>query len=167
MKISEISKEIVNVLNKEYENPWKGTYLENYFFLSPATKGTVGEKFISKILENNGFSVLKRINSGHDRIVNGKKAEFKFAITSNRNNLWHCIFNHTSWNKDWEIIYFCCINGDENIRLVSFTKEELPSDLFQHQQGGKNSDNDDYFCQGERTSMLFMHPNANRIIGEF
>lgn len=132
MKISEISKEIVNVLNKEYENPWKGTYLKNYFFLSPATKGTVGEKFISKILENNGFSVLKRINSGHDRIVNGKKAEFKFAITSNRNNLWHCIFNHISWNKDWEIIYFCCINGDENIRLVSFTKEELPSDLFQH-----------------------------------
>ena len=167
MKMSEMSKENINILNKEYENPWKGTCLENYFLLSPAAKGALGEKFVSKILKENCFSVLNGINSGHDRIVNGKKAEIKFAIASNKNNFWYCIFNHISWSKDWEVIYFCCINGDESIRLVSFTKEELPLDLFQHQQGGKNNNNDDYFCQGEKTSMLLMHPDANRIIGEF
>lgn len=42
--MSEMSKEIVNILNKECENPWKGTRLENYFLLSPAAKGTLWRK---------------------------------------------------------------------------------------------------------------------------
>lgn len=150
--------ELIDYINGNLSDPWVGTPFEGYVFLSPKQKGEFGEKFISKyftIIKNS--KVQKPLNAGHDRIVDDKKIEFKFSLATRdkKNGVKkdQFIINHISRDKDWERLVFFGINFDENdARMIWFTKDDflkhLDSDdcLFNHQQGGKSIENDDYIC---------------------
>jgi hypothetical protein len=149
---------LINYINENLSDPWTGTPFEGYVFLSPKQKGEFGEKFISKYFYTiKNSNVQKPINSGHDRIVDNKKTEFKFSLaTRNGKNgvkKDQFIINHISKDKDWERLVFFGINFDENdSRMLWFTKDDFLNYLeyehciFNHQQGGKSIKNDDYIC---------------------
>ena len=145
-------------------NPWKGTPLEDYYALNPASKGNKAEEIVSKILTSLFYEVKPRLNPGHDRIINDVKTEIKFATAVNRNNQWQCIFNHIGFEKDWDQILLVCVNGDCEIRGVVFTKENFPKDLLSHQQGGASSVNDDYMINSGHSEELLFYRGGQLII---
>ena len=147
----------------ENDNPWKNTPYENYYLLTPRKKGSFAEKAISCLLTELNYNVQNPVNTGHDRIVNGYKTEIKFGLTTNKNNNWETIFNHISINKDWEKILFCCINGDLSVRVVQFSRDNLPQILLKNQQGGKQIQNDDFMINGNKTTQLMFDEKAEVI----
>ena len=164
MKLSNMSSNVVNYLEGLAYNPWRGTILENYYALNPASKGSKGEQVVEEILKEHGYIVRNRQNAGHDRIINDVKTEIKFALAVNKNENFQCIFNHIGMSKDWDEIILCCVNGDMEIRMVSFTKDTFPIDLCSRQQGGKNGGNDDYMCNANNSYDLLYHENAKILI---
>lgn len=141
-------------------NPWRGTPVEYYSNLNPASKGAKGEEIVSILLARAGHRVMARQNAGHDRIVDEKKTEIKFALATGRNMDYACIFNHIGLKKDWEQIIFVCVNGDGNIKGKLFQKNELPLSLLNRQQGGQSGDNDDYMVAGENAIKLLNSSNG-------
>lgn len=137
------------------QDPWKGTELEGYVYLSPKQKGEFGERLVSKILTSLNFLVEKASTSGHDRIIDGIKTEIKFsvAIRDRENGVIKDNFflNHISIGKDWERLIFLGINSlaENDYYLVYFTKnnfiENIASPFISIQQSGSHSGNDDYF----------------------
>jgi hypothetical protein len=164
MKLNNMSSNVTNYLEGLAYNPWNGTILEGYYALNPASKGSKGEQAVEEILKQLGYNVQRRKNAGHDRIVNGVKTEIKFALAVNRNNEYQCIFNHIGMNKDWDEIILCCVNGDMEIRMISFTKNTFPIDLCSRQQGGKDGGNDDFMCNANNSYNLLYHENAKVLI---
>ena len=167
MRVDAINDNVTTYIkNIDYVNPWENTILENYYNSNPASRGSKGEKIVSAILTNLGYDVKDREskNTGHDRIINGVKTEIKFALAAERNTKYGCIFNHVGMQKDWDEIIFCCINGDLEIRIIKYTKDNLPMNLFNTQQGGKNSNNDDYMCNSTNSKALLFHENATIIL---
>lgn len=165
MNMNHMSSNVTKYLEKlATSNPWKDTILENYYTLNPASKGSHGEKIVEEILKQFNYEVKPRVNAGHDRIVNGVKTEIKFALAVNANSDFKCIFNHVGMEKDWEQLILCCVNGDMEIRMVSFTKDNLPIELWTRQQGGKNGGNDDYMCNADNSCKVLWHENANILI---
>lgn len=162
MKLNDIGGNVNTYLNALPKNPWSGTILEDYYALNPASKGSRGESIVSEILKTHNCDVQPRLNAGHDRIVNGVKTEIKFALAVERNCDFKCIFNHIGMEKDWEEIILCCVNGDLEVKMVSFTKENFPIELCSRQQGGKFSANDDYMSSDGRS--LLEHENAKILI---
>lgn len=148
------------LINDIAENPWKNTILADYYALSPVSKGSKAEEFVAKVLTDMGYKVERRRSTGHDRIINGKRTEIKFALATKRNYDYECIFNHIGLKKDWENIIFCCVNGDLTIRMVMFTRDTFPFEVFNTQQGGKSSGNDDYMTSGTRSKELLFHKDA-------
>ena len=71
-----------------------------------------------------------------------------------------CIFNHIGMEKDWDEIILCCVNGDMEIRMVSFTKDNFPLELCSRQQGGKSGGNDDFMCNANNSFDLLHHEDA-------
>lgn len=137
-------------------SPWKGTPLNDFYLLNPKKKGGQGEKIAGAILEKLGYDVNYDVpnNGGYDMIVDGKKTEIKFSLASTRNFIWQFTFNHIGFKKDWEQIIFVGINGDMNIHIVKYDKDNLPQDLLSKQQGGKKGDNDDFMCSGVKSTKL-------------
>lgn len=148
----------------ENVNPWKDTPLENYYSLNPAAKGNKAEEIVANILTSLGYKVSGRRGSGHDRIVNGIKTEIKFATAIGRNNDWQCIYNHIGFEKDWEQILLVCVNGDCEIRGTLYKKENFPKDLLDHQQGGKDSNNDDYMVNIENSKEILFNRDGIAIL---
>ena len=155
-------------LEENVYDPWKGTPLEGYVFLGTKTKGSYGERFISNALERlYGLDIQPPENTGHDRIVGGIKTEFKFTVAHRDSSMQrvkvNCFaVNHVSFGKDWERMVICAINPIENdSHLVYITKDDfiaemaLDAPLFKRQQGGKNSDNDDFFLRGITDCLQF------------
>lgn len=158
MKLDEMSDNVIWCLKEMVNNPWSGTILENYYTLNPASKGSKGESIVSEMLKSLNYKVKPRENTGHDRIVNNVKTEIKFALAVERNNDFKCIFNHIGMAKDWDEIILCCINGNMEVKMVSFTKKNFPIELCSRQQGGNSSKNDDFMCcDGYK---LLEHKNA-------
>jgi hypothetical protein len=158
MKLNEMNSNVIDCLEGMVNNPWSGTILEGYYTLSPASKGSKGENIVSEILKSLNYKVEPRENKGHDRIINDIKTEIKFALAVERNNDFKCIFNHIGMEKDWNEIILCCVNGDMEVKMVSFTKENFPIELCARQQGGKAGSNDDFMCcYGHK---LLEHENA-------
>lgn len=139
-------------------SPWAGTILNDFYLLNPKAKGVKGEKIAEAILTNLGYVVEKtHINNGpFDRFVNGKKTEIKFSLASQRNYDWRFTFNHIGFDKDWEQIIFVGINGDLDIHIVKYNKDEIPMNLLSRQQGGKNGNNDDFMSSGVKSKRLMM-----------
>lgn len=158
MRLNEMSNNVIGCLKEIANNPWAGTLLEGYYALNPASKGSKGESIVSEILKSLDYKVEPRKNKGHDRIVNDIKTEIKFALAVEKNNDFKCIFNHIGMEKDWDEIILCCVNGDMEVKMVSFTKENFPIELCTRQQGGKTGSNDDFMCcYGHK---LLEHENA-------
>ena len=160
MKLSNMSSNVVNYLEGLAYNPWTGTILEGYYALNPASKGSKGEQAVEEMLKQLGYDVQRRKNAGHDRVINGVKTEIKFALAVNRNENFQCIFNHIGMEKDWDEIILCCVNGDMEIRMVSFTKDNFPLELCSRQQGGKSGGNDDFMCNANNSFDLLHHEDA-------
>ena len=160
MKISETNRNVLNCLEKMSSNPWAGTVLEGYYTVNNRQKGARGEEIVEELLKQLGYKVQPPVATGHDRIVNSIKTEIKFSASTARNYDYEFTFNHIGLQKDWEEIIFCGINGDLEIRMVRFNRETFPFELFNTQQGGKDSGNDDYMCVGKYSRMLLFHENA-------
>lgn len=151
-------KSLQDYINQNLKDPWIGTPLQGYVFLSPKQKGEFGERFVSKYMTLAGHDVKKAATStaGHDRII-GYLTEIKFSLATRDRKGGvvkdKFIINHVSVGKDWERLIFCGINKqEEDARIVFITKEDfeehLKSDIcyFNVQQGGKKVGNDDYIC---------------------
>ena len=141
------------------QDPWHDTMFRGYVFMSPKQKGEFGERFVSHYMKEEQCLVERAATStaGHDRVIDGILTEIKFSLATRDKKggavTDKFIINHVSVSKDWERLIFCGINPDESdARIVFFTKEDfvahLESDdcLFNVQQGGKKSGNDDYIC---------------------
>ena len=152
--------ELKDYFTLDNTNPWKNTPLENYYALNPAAKGNKAETIVSNILTSMGHKVANRENAGHDRIIDGIKTEIKFALAAERNCDWGCIFNHIGFEKDWDQILLICVNGDGNIRGVTFNKDTFPKNLLNHQQGGSNSTNDDYMVNSTNSKEILFDSNG-------
>lgn len=148
----------------QLENSWSGTPLEKYHALTPKKKGAYSEKFVRSYLEEKGYKVENPISSGHDFVLEGKKVGLKFGLATDRNTNWRTIFNHIGLQKDWEEIIFVCVNGDCQVRMVKFTKGNLPKKLLSHQQGGNNSENDDYMINGAKARILLFETEGAEVI---
>lgn len=150
-------------------NPWIGTPLESYYYLNPKNKGIYGEQFVKIICaELYHYSINERTNPAHDLIINNFKSEIKFSAASERNFEYMFTFNHIAFNKDWERIIFCGINGDLTEKIIWFTKQDMyeilnTTDFLSRQQGGKTGENDDYMCFNKKSQLLLLHPLAKSL----
>lgn len=161
------SDDEMNALIKEKTvDLWVGTPFEGYVHMNNKNKGVYGEIFGTKYLTEIGFKCEKRLNAGHDEVVNGIKTEKKFSLATTDNKKLKIlddsfVLNHVAINKDWERLIFFGINSAPNFtpRIFWFSKEDfvylLETKLFfGRQQGGKDGDNDDYMCSGEDLKKL-------------
>lgn len=148
--------EVPHLFHCDFINKWKDTPLENYYCVSPKQKGAQGEKIAEAILQELGYNIKPRTSAGNDRLVDGVKTEIKFSAASDRNYNWNFTFNHIGFEKDWEDIIFVGVNGDLNIHIVRYKKNELPKDCLSRQQGGKSSNNDDFMSTKEKSKKLMM-----------
>ena len=160
MKIDETNPNVISYLKKLSENPWVGTIMEGYYNVNNKVKGTKGEEIVEELLKSINYEVKPRTSAGHDRIINGVKTEIKFSAATKRNNDYEFTFNHIGLNKDWDEIIFCGINGDLEIKMICFNRDTFPFELFNAQQGGQKSNNDDYMCTGAKTALLMFHENG-------
>lgn len=141
----------------ETNNPWAETPLEQYYALDPKKKGAQGEKIASTILTHLGYDIKPRTSVGNDILVNGVKTEIKFSAASKRNYKWQFTFNHIGFEKDWDQIIFVGVNGDLNIHISKYNKNELTKQFLSHQQGGSKSNNDDFMSTGLKSTELLKH----------
>ena len=160
MNFNTFADEIRSNLAKYSKNPWSGTLLEGYYALTPKHKGCVGELLVGDILANLGYTVANRTDAGHDYLINGIPTEVKFALVTDRNDKYECIFNHIGFKKSWEQIILCCVNGDLNLRMVLYTKEQLAQMMLSRQQGGKDGENDDFMTSGKKSAALLFSDKA-------
>lgn len=137
------------------DNPWQGTPFERFYNFPPKKKGVAGEEIVKQMLSRDGHEVKKRTNAGHDAIVDGIKTEIKFSLATERNYDGKFTFNHIGINKDWEQIIFVGVNGDGNMHVALFQKENLPLYLFTRQSGGNHLSNDDWMITKEQSAILF------------
>jgi hypothetical protein len=155
---NEVVKEMID---SEQFNPWVGTPFEGYKQLNNIQKGNVGEKIVKTYLLNNGFEVKERRNrtDGYDAIVNRIKTEIKFSLAQTDNvnkriSYDTFIMNHVSEGKEWERLIFLGVNPDMTFHFKYLTKSEFSNhfknEYFNRQQGGSQSDNDDYMCSGRK-----------------
>jgi hypothetical protein len=150
---------LVDYVNQNVQDPWVGTPLAKYVYMSPKQKGEFGERFVSKYFEAKGSKVkrAKTSTAGHDRVIDDIRTEIKFSVATRDKkggvNEDQFIINHVSKDKDWERLVFFGINPtEEGSRLFWFTKEDFVNHLesedrlFKHQQAGESTGNDDYIC---------------------
>ena len=164
MKIFETGNEVVECLERMSSNPWAGTIMEGYYALNNRAKGARGEEIVEVLLKQLGYAVTPAKTPGHDRIVNNIKTEIKFSAATSRNENFEFIFNHIGMGKDWEHIVFCGVNGDLEVRMVCFSRDTFPFELFNTQQGGQNGGNDDFMCAGKQAKALLFHENAEVLV---
>ena len=137
-------------------DPWIGTSYEGYLNLATVSKGTFGEKLVSKIMLKNGSEVARKKNKGHDRIIDGYKTEIKFSLSEKKD---HFIFNHLACHKDWERAILLGVNHNGHYRMNWIYKKDfieninLNTGVFKTQQGGDESDNDDYMFSGDYSKL--------------
>ena len=158
-------------------NNWTGTCFEDYPKLDPKQKGGFGELVVENMLKNEGNLVESPTSTGHDRTVNKTKLEIKFSLaSSNKKKDGKLIdpdsftFNHIALEKDWEVLVLVGVNPTKKQdkvrthdisnwpeqRVCLIKKEDLRNYMkktdcvFKRQQGGKNSNNDDYILAGRQ-----------------
>lgn len=166
-----IQEEIVHTAYEDFgltsDNPWFGTPYERYFQAGAKQKGTLGELIVSLFLKRRGLEVEKSKNKEYDRIVNGYKTEIKFSCACKRNDNFIFTFNHISFCKDWERIIFCGVNGDLEVKICWFSKEDmkklLDEGILKHQQAGQRNGLDDFCVMNTNSKKLLFHPLAKEM----
>lgn len=153
---------------EDNNNPWAGTSLESYYRLNPRAKGLAGEKIVQNILKDKYDWDIKPAdnskNLGYDCRINGVKTEIKFSTALERNTKWRFKVNHIGFEKDWEQIICAGINGDGEMKIIMFSKDNFPRDLLTHQQGGQDSQNDDWTVDKQNSAAFFFHPDAKVLL---
>ena len=159
--------ELTNYINNNLNDPYKETNFKNYIKIGAIQKGTFGEMYIDKYCRYKGLTVNDRNNVGHDRIINNIKTEIKFTLSN--------IINHISFGKDWDRLLICCIDPIRNTEIIKWIdKKSFIQNLidglhnenkkyFNHQQGGKKCNNDDYMCSGKKLNKLLDSDLVNSI----
>lgn len=66
------------ILSSE-ESPWVGSPFEWIMSLPSRSKGAIGERLAADFFEAAGYRVQRPVNSGHDRVINGRKVEVKMS----------------------------------------------------------------------------------------
>ena len=171
----EFSKELSNaglnyIKHKTEFGKWKGTPMEEYEMLNPKAKGKFGEGIITSIAEGYGLNVQphERENAQYDFFINGIKTEAKFSGATDRNCKWRFTFNHVGLEKDWDRLILMGVNGDLQYKIVWFTKDDIKTimreeSFLSHQQGGKESKNDDFLSSSTKATKLLNHPFAKTL----
>lgn len=151
-------------MSVQYTNPWAGTPCEDFYNLNAHAKGSKFENIISDILKEHGHTVTDRLNPGHDRLVDGVKTEIKGGLSTDRNNDYRIVFNHIGFEKDWDQIILACVNGDGELVIAAYSKENFPREYIQHQQGGKNSTNDDFMVPANKSKAILFDNRSIKLI---
>jgi hypothetical protein len=156
--------ELSNFIKLKTNDTWKNTPFEGYTFLHNASKGSFGEKFVQKYMEQNGCIVKKKTSAGHDRIIDGYKTEIKFSLGGNnikKDNLFY--INHLSVEKDNNRVIFFGIHKDiEKCLFVWWDSLDFNNyvkngpGIFYFQQGGNKLSNDDYMFVGTPEELLIL-----------
>ncbi|GGI09044.1 hypothetical protein [Egicoccus halophilus] len=81
---------------------WVGSPFEWIMSLPSRTRGKAGEVLVEKWLTTVGLAVTRPQNSGHDRIVNGRKLEIKFSTLWDKQNTY--VFQQLR-DQDYEFIF--------------------------------------------------------------
>lgn len=147
----------------DLSNYWLNTPYEIYAALGAKSKGTVGEEIVKEFLKTQYFKVEKRVNTGHDAIVNNIKTEIKFSLASKRNVKYEFTFNHVGVNKNWERIIFCGVNGDLEVKMCWFTNEDVKAIIQESSCFAKQEGPDDFFAMGKNSTALLNHPYAKNM----
>ena len=164
--------DLVNFISSNLYDPWVGTPFQGYRYLDNKQKGNYGELFTSKILESQGLAVEKasKTNDEYDRKIGDYKVEIKFSLshtdhkkqTTKENSF---TMNHVAQHKNWDRLVFVGINYSIDESIGKFMEKTTFDDLlhnnkqifdmyFSIQQGGKNSNNDDYISSGKKLENL-------------
>ena len=162
--LDQAARETRSYLDAQMFDPWHNTPYEKYRFVGNKQKGAWGEQIASRIFEKMGCEVEPPTNTGHDRIIDGKKVEMKFSLAqmnSKTQEIQNDLFmmNHVSEDKDWEYLLFIGVNDVQSnieFRRMVLSKSkfvELIRDenqpFFKRQQGGAKIKNDDWICNGK------------------
>ena len=156
------AKDHQHILDEGVTDPWQGTVFANYKLNGNKQKGSYGEVILADMFDKMGCEVEPPLETGHDRIVEGKKLEIKFSLACTKKGQIQndsFVMNHASVGKDWEYLLFVGVNdfrlGIEARRMI-LTKSkfiEIMQDenqpYFKHQQGGAKGGNDDWMCSGK------------------
>lgn len=153
-----------NILNEQLlldylrsdSDPWVNTPLQGYVFKDNKKKGKYGELLVELMSKKLNYTLTKRVNTGHDIVINNYKTEIKFSVINAGKGY---IFNHVSREKDWDRIIFATINNECEPSIVWTTKSELftliDSDkYFVRQQGGSSGSNDDWMFNSKQDSWI-------------
>jgi hypothetical protein len=149
--------EISNYTKTASVDKWIGTNYEGYTLLQQTQKGVFGELLVSRIMIANGSRVCRRSSRGHDRVIDGYKTEIKFSLSTTEGIF---KFNHIACHKDWDRLILLGVNSDEEFYMCWIKKEdfqnnvESANNIFNRQQGGNESINDDYIFSCKHFSKL-------------
>ena len=73
---------------------WDGSLFESFRMITnPRTKGKIGEKLVSDVMEQLGSTVERSKDSNFDRIIDGHRTEIKVSTA------WECTQNKFRWSK--------------------------------------------------------------------
>ena len=74
------SEQVARYLKSAKKNNWTGTSMEDYVYVGPKQKGGAGEIIVEAFMKNEGHTVEKPQDPGHDRIINGFKCEIIYIL---------------------------------------------------------------------------------------
>ena len=146
---------VQDIADKLKPDPFIGTELEDYCYLSPKSKETISEKItlreIAKLVIKYNIQIefSSRDDPGHDFKLAKDRIEGKTSVAG--------MINHLGADKSWTIVVYCQPVDplNELYSLTYFTKSDfiqllnLPNrkDFIGRQQGGEKSDNDDWLVK--------------------
>jgi hypothetical protein len=125
---------------KSTKSVWTGSSNEFIRNMGIAKRGYLAESIVSEILTTIGKRVAKRINTGHDIIVNNKKVEIKLATMCDSKDGTtgnYFIINQVRVAQDYDNLHILAVKPD-SWALYSYTKAQV-SRLGKNQHGGKNA----------------------------
>ena len=115
---------VMNILNNVKSGNYKyvGTNVEEWNKAPIQTKGAIGENVAEAILVEDGNLVGPRMNSTHDRVINGQMVEIKTAFEAADSNLFAFYgYNATEDPHYWLVVL---VQPDETITLVKLTRQD-------------------------------------------
>ena len=165
-----VTSDLRNYIKENQGDPWAGTPVEGYVTIENGQKGEFGEMFVENYMRHLGYTVEKRTDVGHDRIIDGKKVEIKFSIANKVKGVPRkdrYLINHISLSKDWGRLIFFGINPVyEESRFLFFDKEDFENNIqnlkdkkiISHQQSGNRGELDDFIVQKSKVPKLYSQP---------
>lgn len=153
-----VSDELFDFIVDEKVDWWEHTVFAGWNNKSNKRKGDIGEKIISDYFTQKGFSVEPPVDPGHDRIIDGFRAEIKFSLAMSPIGDNSPMFNHIAEEKSWDVLIlsYVDINTLDLEGCFVFKQDFIDfQECMRRQQGGKKSKNDDYIIAGMNNYLAF------------